>query len=47
MLIGSGIRIHVTYEADNDKDVYDGGRPLGLLYDVTNGCFIGCTSLAT
>ena len=32
MLIGSGIQIDVTYEVANDKDVYDGGRLLSLLY---------------
>ena len=31
MLIGSAIHIDVTYEADNVKDVYDGGGLLGLL----------------
>ena len=47
MLIGSGIHIDVTYEADNDRDVYDGDRLLGLLYNVTeeSSVFIGCTSL--
>jgi hypothetical protein len=31
MLIGSGIHIDATYEADSDKDVYDGNGLLGLL----------------
>ena len=45
MLIGGGIHIHVTYEADNDKDVYavEAGSWVYCGGGIFSGCFIGRT----